>query len=166
MASGSRTGSTEVREVERIGDQLRRAFEGEAWHGPSVRELLEGMSPRQAAQRPIPGAHTIWEIVLHIAAWEQAAVRRLAGDPANLESEENWPPVKETGEEAWKKTLAGLEAGHGELTRAIARLDDSGLDRPILEGMSSVYVTLHGVIQHDLYHAGQIALLRKQGAGG
>ena len=148
-------------EIERIVDQLTRAFEGEAWHGPSVLEIIEGITPHQAAARPLDGTHSIWELVLHIAAWENVIVRRLIGDRAQLPTEENWPPVTATDDVAWEQTKLNLKLGHQELRSAIAGLDESRLDQPIIEGMSSVYVQLHGIIQHDLYHAGQIALLKK-----
>jgi uncharacterized damage-inducible protein DinB len=148
-------------EIDRIQDQLKRAFEGGAWHGPSVQEVLKDVTSTQAAARPIPGAHTIWEIALHIAAWEGAGRRRLSGDRAQLPNEEDWPAVTDTSERAWKDTLALVEKGHRDLRDQIAQLREARLDQPILESMSSVYVTLHGVIQHDLYHAGQIAILKK-----
>jgi uncharacterized damage-inducible protein DinB len=148
-------------EVERIVDQLKRAFEGEAWHGPSVLEVIEGITSRQAVAQPLPGAHSIWEFVLHIAAWEGAILRRLSGDRAQLSTKEDWPPISATDEDAWERTRNMLKQGHLELRSAIAGLDDARLDQPIIKGMSSVYVQLHGVIQHDLYHAGQIALLKK-----
>jgi uncharacterized damage-inducible protein DinB len=148
-------------ETERIEDQLKRAFEGNAWHGPAVRELLKNVTAEQAAAHPVAGAHSIWEIALHIAAWEGVGRRRLAGDRAQLPAEENWSPVTDTSDEAWDQAKAALEKGHHELRRAILRLDEARLDEPILAELSSVYVTLHGVIQHDLYHAGQIAILKK-----
>src|SRR6185436_13150053 len=137
-------------EVERIVDQLKRAFEGEAWHGPSVLEVIEGITSRQALARPL-GAHNIWELVLHIAAWEGAILRRLSGDRAQLSTAEDWPPIAATDEDAWERTRNMLNQGHLELRSAIAGMDDSRLDQPIIEGMSSVYLQLHGVIQHDLY---------------
>ena len=152
-------------EVERISDQLQRAFNGEAWHGPSVLKILEGVTAQQAAAHPIPGAHSIWELTLHIAAWENACRRRLEGDPAQLSDEEDWPTIEDTGEEAWHATQQHLRDNHQALLDAIAALDESNLDRPIIENaetpFSSVYVTLHGAVQHDLYHAGQIAILKK-----
>jgi uncharacterized damage-inducible protein DinB len=150
-----------MREVERISEQLKRAFEGGAWHGPAVMEILGGVTSQQAAVRPSQSAHSIWEIALHIAAWERAGVMRLQGQPAQLPTEEDWPPVNETSEPAWQQTIQKVKEGHNELARAIAGLDDSRLDAPIVEGLASVYATLHGIIQHDLYHAGQIALLKK-----
>ena len=150
-----------MREIERITDQLKRAFEGEAWHGPSVLEIIESISSQQAAARPFDGIHSIWEIVLHIAAWERAVLRRLNGDRAQLPTEEDWPLVAATTDEAWEQTRQALKQGHDDLQSTIAVLDESRLDQPIIEGLASVYVTLHGIVQHDLYHAGQIAILKK-----
>ncbi len=150
-----------MREIERITDQLKRAFEGEAWHGPSVLETIEGISSQQAAAHPFEGIHSVWEIVLHIAAWERAVLRRLNGDRAQLLTEEDWPMVAAIGDEAWEQSRQALKQGHDDLRSAIANLDESRLDQPIIEGLASVYVTLHGIVQHDLYHAGQIAILKK-----
>ena len=152
-------------EVERIRDQFRRAFDGEAWHGPSVLQLLNGLTAQQAASHPIPGAHSIWELTLHIAAWESACKRRLEGDPAQLTDAEDWQPINDTSEAAWESTKQSLIDNHRELLNAISNLDESRLNEPIIKDpnipFSSVYVTLHGGVQHDLYHAGQIAMLKK-----
>ena len=148
-------------EVTRIQDQLQRAFVGGAWHGPSVLELLADVDADKAAARPIAGAHNIWELTLHIAAWEGAALRRLSGDRAELPDEEDWPPVTDTSAAAWQQTIAILKDNNQQLQEAIADLAETRFDEPVVDGMSSVYVTLHGAIQHDLYHAGQIAILKK-----
>ena len=148
-------------EVERILDQMNRAFEGEAWHGPAVMEILDGLKAPQAAARPLQSAHSIWEIMLHIAAWERAVGRRFKGDRAQLSPAEDWPAVNDTDEASWTRAKELLRQAHEELLKAVSGMDDSKLDQPIIEGLSSVYVTLHGVIQHSLYHAGQIAILKK-----
>lgn len=152
-------------EVERIRDQFRRAFDGQAWHGPSVMGLLNGVTAVQASAHPIAGAHSIWELTEHIRAWEGACSRRLAGDPAQLSDSEDWPPVTDTSEAAWEKTKQAQVETHRELLQALEALDDSRLDQPIINDpqttYSTVYVTLHGGVQHDLYHAGQIAILKK-----
>ena len=152
-------------EVDRIADQFRRAFDGEAWHGPSVLALLQGVTAEQAAARPVPGAHTIWELTQHIRAWEGACLRRLIGDPALLPDSEDWSDVNDHSETAWEKTKQKLVETHQQLLEAIGSLDDSRLDQPIINdpsiSYSTVYVTLHGGVQHDLYHAGQIAVLKK-----
>jgi len=153
-----------MKETERIADQLSRAFAGPAWHGSSLRELLADVDAKRAAARPA-GAHSVWEVVLHIAAWDAAMRRRLAGERAEIyQTDLDWPKVFDTSETAWQQTLAQLTQAHDELRQAITELDEARLDEPILEGMPSVYVSLHGVIQHDLYHAGQIAVLLKASA--
>ena len=150
-------------EIERILDQLKRAYEGNAWHGPSVREAIAGINAEQAHARPLGSAHSIWELVHHIAVWENVGRRRLSGDRAqiDLSSPEDWPPADDATEAAWEQAKAALDRCHEALIEAIKRVPESRLDEPILEGMSTVYVTLHGVIQHDLYHAGQISILKK-----
>ena len=154
-----------ITEVDRIRDQFRRAFEGEAWHGPSVLALLDGVTAQQAAAHPIPGAHSIWELTLHIAAWERACLRRLKGDPAQLSDIEDWERLGATTDAAWEQTKQHLIDNHRELMDAIVSLDESRLNDPIISDpntpYSSAYVTLHGGVQHDLYHAGQIAILKK-----
>ena len=148
-------------EIERISDQLKRAFEGGAWHGPSIKEVLEGVTLEKAAARPIQGAHSIWELVLHIAVWEDAVKRWARGETHNVTHEQDWQKVTDTSESAWKKALAALEKGHMELRETISRLSDGDLNKVLKQPKPSVYDLLHGVIQHDLYHAGQIAVLKK-----
>ena len=112
-------------EVTRIQDQLQRAFVGGAWHGPSVLELLADVDADKAAARPIAGAHNIWELTLHIAAWEGAALRRLSGDRAELPDEEDWAPVTDTSAAAWQQTIAILKDNNQQLQEAIADLAES-----------------------------------------
>jgi uncharacterized damage-inducible protein DinB len=150
-----------MREIRAIADQLKRAYEGEAWHGPSLKEILADVTAGQAARRPIASAHSIWEIVLHIAVWEGAVRARLEGDYVVDPAEGDWPAVGDTTEAAWKESLAKLESNHMRLREAIDRLDGARLFEPLAEGKPSAYFTLHGIIQHGLYHAGQIAMLKK-----
>lgn len=150
-----------MNEVERISDQLRRAFEGEAWHGPAVREVLVGVTAEQAARR-LGQAHTIWEITLHIAAWEGIVRRRLGGEVGrDIPREVDWPAVRETNEAAWRHALEELERGHRQLREAVARLSDERLGEKMPGKEHTIYIEVHGVVQHDLYHAGQIAVLKK-----
>jgi len=102
-------------ETRRIAGLLRAAFEGEAWHGPAVKEALAGVGAAQAAARPIARAHTIWEIASHIAAWENVVLRRLAGERVELSDAEDWPRAGDGGE-AWLATLvyAGNPIWHRE----------------------------------------------------
>jgi uncharacterized damage-inducible protein DinB len=151
-------------EAARIADQLLRAFGGDAWHGDSVFEILEGVPAAQAAARPIESAHTIWELVLHIATWDDVVLRRLGGVAVILSDAQNFPPVTDASETAWRKALAEVRRVHQELVEAVSVLPDSRLDEmvPGKQGAHyNFYYMLHGVVQHELYHAGQIALLKK-----
>jgi uncharacterized damage-inducible protein DinB len=149
-------------EVERIADQLRRAFEGNAWHGPALEEILSDVSSEQAARKPLRAAHSIWEIMLHVAVWEQVVRRRLAGEVIDeFPPEQDWPPVKDTSENAWQRALESLKKGNQQLQRAISEFSDERLGDTVPGKGHSVYVMLQGVVQHDLYHAGQIAILKK-----
>lgn len=157
-------------EITRLLDQLRRAFDGEPWSGPSLLDTLKDLSAEQAAQRPIADAHSIWEITRHAGVWADVARRRLAeGKLVQVSDAEDWPPQPENPTEAdWQAVLTGLRVAHEQLLAAAATITDETLDRPINTIIdarvgygSSIYVTLHGVAQHYLYHAGQIALLRK-----
>jgi uncharacterized damage-inducible protein DinB len=145
----------------RIEEQLQRAFEGEAWHGPSVREVLVSIPPVQAAEHPLPAAHSIWEIVLHMTTWHDTVRRRLAGEAFMPTPAQDWPTVTDTSESAWRAALADLDRSYRDVRSALASLDESRLDEALIPGGSTGYVQLHGLVQHDLYHAGQIAVLRK-----
>ncbi|HYN84806.1 MAG TPA: DinB family protein [Pyrinomonadaceae bacterium] len=148
-------------EAERIAEQLRRAYEGPAWHGPDLSWLLEGLTAEQAAARPVEGVRSIWELVNHIIAWQDAPRRRLAGDPADLSEEEDFPPVSDTSEEAWGAALAKLRESNEALRAEVLCFGDERLDEPVVEKGSSAYVTLHGSVHHTLYHAGQIAVIKR-----
>lgn len=149
-------------ETHRINSQLKRAHEGEAWHGPSLRELLADVSHTQAARKPVPDAHGIWELVEHIIAWEEIVRRRLAGEVVTeVPDEINFPAINDASAPAWQATLQRLAAGNQALRDGIKECDDARLEE-IVPGMGYTnYFMLHGVIQHTLYHAGQIALLKK-----
>ena len=149
-------------EMVRIADQIKRAFEGPAWHGPSVREALEGVDSRQAMERPIGAAHSIWEIVLHLAAWSETVRGRLQGQRIEEPEAGDWPEVKNTDKKAWAEALRWLEQSDRDLRQAVAAFPETRLDQPSSPGGSySAYVLLHGAAQHYIYHAGQIAILKK-----
>ena len=151
-------------ETARLADQIRRAFEGDAWHGDSVLELLAGVNAATAAARPIKNAHSIWELVLHIAAWDDVVLRRTGGTAVKLSGKQNFPPVKDTSEAAWRKVVEYVKHTHNELVQVVAAFPDSRL-REQVPGKSqdyhNFYYMFSGVVQHELYHAGQIALLKK-----
>ncbi|MGH7713829.1 MAG: DinB family protein [Gemmatimonadaceae bacterium] len=106
-------------DVEILADQISRAFRGESWHGPSVLEVLAGVSAEDAAAHPIVGAHSIWEIVLHLAGGCTLVLRRLRGEGAQLSPEEEWPPMPACSSEAWRESQQALEELNQQLQRAV-----------------------------------------------
>ena len=148
-------------ERDRIQNQLERAFEGEAWHGPSVLEALEGVSWKKALEKPIPQAHSIWQLVLHITAWEDIVRRRLLGETPEVTDEMNFPTIVDPSEASWKRALETLRAGHLRLREVAGQITDDQLDQRSNPKTTTRYILLHGIIQHDIYHAGQISILKK-----
>ncbi len=150
-----------MNKVEFLADQLQRAYSGEAWHGPSLQELLRGITFEQAAAKPIPNAHSVWELVIHIGVWMAAARRRMAGDPAEITTEQDWPAVASASEAAWQQVLTALDREQNQLRDAIRALPEETLRKHVNGHPYSISFMLNGVIQHNLYHAGQIAVLKK-----
>ncbi len=144
-----------------IAEQLRRAFEGDAWHGPALFELLKDMDASTAAAKPLPGVHSIWELVLHIAAWDAAACRRLAGEKWQPLGTANFPVVPKPTQAAWRKAVAHAKRTHDVLVKTVAALPEFRLGERVPGTRYDFYFMLHGVAQHELYHAGQIAILKK-----
>ena len=150
-------------ELERLEDQLRRAFEGEAWHGPSVLEVLNDVSPEMAHGHPVAGAHSIWELVLHLGGAYRLVLRRIQGENAQLSSAEDWPPVPPPGESAWRDAIRSLHELNQQVRAAVLRFDPDRLDEPFTAGSPyTAYTQFIGITQHDLYHAGQMAILKKR----
>jgi uncharacterized damage-inducible protein DinB len=155
-------------EVSRILDQLEREHSGDPWHGSPLRDILDGVDAAQASRKPVPGGHSIWELVLHITGWKREVAKRVGGAPAALPEEGDWPEIGEPTEARWQAALQRLEEAHRGLIAAIDNLPEDKLfeptndprNRPLGAGVS-YYVLLHGVVQHDVYHAGQMALLTK-----
>jgi uncharacterized damage-inducible protein DinB len=151
-------------ETARLADQIRRAFDGDAWHGDSLLELLEGVNAKIAAAHPIKNAHSIWELLLHIAAWDGAALKRTGGAAVELRNEQNFPPVKDFSEAAWHKAIEHATLTHNQLVKAVNAFPDSRLREQVpgkTESYYNFFYMFSGIVQHELYHAGQIALLKK-----
>jgi uncharacterized damage-inducible protein DinB len=144
-----------------IAEQLRRAFEGEAWHGPALLELLNDVDAATAAAKPLPEVHSIWELVLHVAVWDGVASRRLAGEKCQPAGTANFPVVPKPTEAAWRKAVAQAKRTHDALVRTVASLPESRLRERVPGKKYDFYFMLHGIAQHELYHAGQIAILKK-----
>ena len=146
-------------DIERIAEQLKQVHEGEAWHGPSVREALQGLDAARAAARPLRGAHSIWEIVHHVRVTEEGVRAHLSGEPGP--EEPDWISPSDTGDAAWRAAVARLEDTQRSLRETVRRLPEARLHEPSPGKSHSHWYELMGVMHHDLYHAGQIALLRR-----
>lgn len=149
-------------EIERLTDLHRHALEGESWHGPALLEVLQDVTAARAMARPIAGAHTIWEIVLHIRVWDEVVLRRLEGTHFQPTPEEDWPPITDPSDAAWSRDLGSMTAMNRELNRALALLSESALEeRMVPDREYKLARMVYGAIEHELYHAGQIALLKR-----
>ncbi|HLQ37150.1 MAG TPA: DinB family protein [Planctomycetota bacterium] len=147
--------------LQHLADQLRRAFEGGAWHGPAVLELLAGVDAARAAAVPQPGRHSIWALSLHIAAWLDAARRRTLGEQVQLEGDADFPPVLDHSAAKWQAAREHVRSNYRALHDTIIALQEQDLQRQVPGKDYTVHFLLDGVIQHSLYHAGQITLLQK-----
>ena len=148
-------------EISFITDQLKRAFEGEAWHGPALMEILDDVDARTASARPINKAHCIWELVIHLAGWEQVVSRRLQGQAATLTDAQNFGHLDSTTEQSWQSSLAILQQNHAELIKLVAAIPESRLAERVPGKDYDVRFMLYGAVQHVAYHAGQIAVLKR-----
>jgi uncharacterized damage-inducible protein DinB len=147
-----------MRPTERLLDQLNRAFGGEAWHGPALRNLLDGVSETQAKAKPIRDGHSILELVVHIETWIDVVAKRVGGNVVDANAVVDWADVTKT---SWPRALEELERAESRLSDAVARLSTEDLDKPVPGEKRSIYGEIMGVLQHNVYHAGQIAILKK-----
>jgi uncharacterized damage-inducible protein DinB len=159
-------------ERDRLIDQLEREIHGEPWHGPSLTNILEGLTAEQAARKPSPDAHSIWEIVLHMTGWKREVARRARGNRAADPAEGDWPAIGEVSEARWRDARDDHFRAQRELVDLVRALSEAHLDTKV-KGDTEAYIgagitvqaTLYGILQHDVYHAGQIAILKKIGGG-
>lgn len=144
-----------------LSDELRRAVRGEAWHGPSVHELIAALSAEEAMQRPIPAAHNIWELVVHITSWAKIALRRINGGQVEPYEGEDWPEVHDFTEAHWSEAREALAESFERLSEVVLGMTDDELNASAPKSSRSIAGMVSGVAQHAAYHGGQIAILRK-----
>ncbi len=152
-------------ETARVLDQLSRAFDGDAWCGPSLLGALDGLAAGPATAHPWPGTHSIHEIVRHLTTWTRTVAQRVGQRAYAPAAGEDWPAVSAGADEtAWQASLGALRQSHAQLLTATAQLRADELDLVLSQPDGtdvSLYGLLHGTAQHYLYHTGQVALLRK-----
>ena len=145
-------------------DVFDQAFQQPAWHGTPLGGSIRGVTAREAAWRPGPGRHSIWDLVLHTAYWKYIVRRRLTRDPTLVFPREgsNWPALPERLDaRAWKRDVALLKTEHHLLREVIARFSPAGLGRKAWRSTWTNAQNIYGIASHDLYHAGQIQLIKK-----
>lgn len=150
-----------MNESERLAGQLTRALNGGAWHGPSWKEALEGIGREAAVHRPIPGAHTIAEVLLHTSTWHDVVRRRLEGESPEVSDAEDWPSAGFKDEGAWSAAVARLYETGTALAGTIQGFPAEKLHEKRPGGDGTYYELMIGELQHVLYHAGQVGLLKK-----
>jgi uncharacterized damage-inducible protein DinB len=149
---------------QRVAESIERAVSGPVWHGPSLSDLIGDVTAEQAAQHPVAGGHSIWELVLHMTAWTEIVRQRLVSTTAiEATPEQDWPAARggEQSAEEWRAAVQRLKDAHRELAADVALLDDSKLIGRVAGREHSVLAMVHGIIEHDAYHGGQIALLKR-----
>ena len=146
--------------------EIERAFDGTAWHGPNLMSSLRGIGPKEAAWRPGPERHNIWELVVHAAYWKYRTRRYLTDEPPRSFGVpgSNFPPrpVEET-RKAWDADLELLRGWHARLLEAVAAFDPARLLEKTGTKRISFEMLISGVAAHDVYHSGQISLLKRLG---
>jgi hypothetical protein len=152
------------REAASLAEELRSLVGGEPWHGSALETLLDGVSARAAAARPIPGAHTAWELVLHLKGWTDVVRERLEGQAVDEPAAGDFPSVPDASERAWTEAKQAFRHAHGRLVDTVAGLADADLEAPVGARGYTVRFLLRGAIAHLAYHSGQIGLLRKAAA--
>jgi uncharacterized damage-inducible protein DinB len=155
-------------ETIQIAELIDRVMTGDPWHGPSVQTILTGISAEAAAKDPPSGAHTIWDIVLHMTGWAREVTARIGGRAAQEPHEGDWPVTGVVDEVRWRAAQDALFEAHRDLAAAVRKLDANVLQRPVLDYRNSALgtglshnLTLHGIVHHTVYHAGQIAILKR-----
>ena len=140
------------------------AFDKKSWHGTNLRGSIRGLSVEQAAWRPSPKRHNIWELVVHAAYWKYVALRRLTAAPRGsfpLEGSDFFPRTGPFDVRAWREDVALLDQTHRDFRAAVGRLPSSSIARTPPGSTVSNFALISGVAAHDLYHAGQIQLLKR-----
>jgi uncharacterized damage-inducible protein DinB len=138
--------------------ELNANFDGDAWHGTPLLRLLDGVDDAKAHARPLAKAKTIAELVGHIIAWMEIVQRRAAGEAVDVTPEMDFPSVEGV---AMADAVKHLQSAHTRLIDTVARLQDDDFDRVVAGKPYTVDYMLHGLISHNAYHGGQIALLKK-----
>jgi hypothetical protein len=152
-------------EVHYLIEELTLAYEGdekgEGRFAPALRPLLKDVDAQRALVKPIPTAHNIWEIVLHLTGWKEYVADWIEGVYGQPSDERDWPKIIQPDDEGWRAAIIELHAQQMRLIAAAEKIPVAQLHEPPEGRKTTRYAILHGILQHDCYHGGQIAILKK-----
>ena len=153
-----------MQESKQIKTALRHLYEGEVWHGPSIKEILVDMTAQDAIKRVTPKSKNIAEYLVHITNWRIFALEKLTGGDSYdiiLNSEADWSVINELSQEGWEEILQNYEEAQTELLEVVDTYTNSKLEATVTGRKYTFYTLLHGVIHHDIYHSGQMMMLKR-----
>jgi uncharacterized damage-inducible protein DinB len=148
-------------ESKRFLNELKSIYFSNAWHGPALKEVLNGITATQALLKPIANGHSIWELILHLIGWNEVFLAALEGKNLTEPEQGDFPVVTDTSEEAWQQLLAQLEQNYKKILNVVSNLTDQQLEQKLSGKDYNLRLMLRGTINHNIYHTGQIALLKK-----
>ncbi len=153
-----------MHEIKHTAVALKMVTEGPGWHGPSVQQILKDVTAEEARTKPATGGACIWELVLHMRAWEREALKGLNGGRVRMQDmtrEEDWPPMKDSNDQTWSAMKEELAKDHREFRECIKKLTPEELDARVdSDADYPLYALIHGIIAHEAYHAGQLGLIK------
>ncbi len=148
-------------EIQNIKTLLDETFNGPAWHGPSVQEVLKDISNEEAL-KSVESAHNIAELVFHMIAWRNYLINKLKGQESyDVSEKENFQKIDHLTHDEWVNLKSRLIASQEELQALLSKQNDEILNQKVGKRNYTFYVLMHGIIQHDLYHLGQIILTKQ-----
>ncbi len=157
----AKTPPMNISETYRITDFLRQTFDGKPWYGPSVMDTLSNLTFEESLNQ-LPSSHTVIEILEHMIAWRTFVIKRLQGDTEfEIDQEQSFKHISSLSNESWRDTIQRLNQTQEDLLQILSQTSDEKLDEMVAGREYNFDKMLHGIIHHDIYHIGQIGLLRK-----
>lgn len=150
--------------VELLMKKIEKVYSGSPWYGNSIKSILNDIDSKTALTKAAGNIHTIAELVAHIIAWHEFVISKIKGDndfrmPQKLSFD--WRRVDKNEKTAWNSLLDALEINQSEILSTLKKLDDDFLKLPVRRRRYNIEFLIEGSIQHDIYHLGQISLLKK-----
>jgi len=155
-----------TKEINKLVRKMKSIYDGDPWYGDSIQKKLQNITPEIALERPIPDAHCIAELLAHIISWRELLNKRLQGEDAFSVSQQesfNWTRFDPDPETMWDSLLKALDKNQQQIISQLKQEDDALLNQKVAQRSYNYRYLIKGIMEHDIYHLGQIALLRKHG---